>query len=344
MSKRRGPTVTSKGVRLHLPASTGDFDQVFLEVDRWLGGSQPFHRDKRGAWNIGIKRPAVDRFEYQLRIRSQGNEWWTTDPTNPRTVPGPWGDKSEIRFPEYVEPDWVGTEFRGQTRQIYVPRALDVDVPIYLASTEGLADDQSAPLIVAHDGSELAHRASLLTWASAAGRPLRVALLDPPSGYRNQWYAANPAYTDHVADTILPAINAQVQTTHTIGLGISLGAVATMAIHRRHPDAFDGLVLQSGSFFTPALDSVESSWPEFRQVCDAVAEWQRADASQVRAVPTLMTCGGVEENRINNERMAGALVFQGYPLWAVRIRDAHTMICWRDAWDPALNRLVEELS
>ena len=46
-----------------------------------------------------------------VRVRSERETARITDPANPSSVPNPFGDKSEIRFPEYREPAWlVGSE------------------------------------------------------------------------------------------------------------------------------------------------------------------------------------------------------------------------------------------
>ena len=117
-----------------------------------------------------------------------------------------------------------------------------------------LAADSPAPLLLAHDGSDMAERGSLLSWATAMSRelPIRVALLDPPHGLRDLWYSANPDYSDHLADVVLPAITARVLTGPVIGLGASLGALAMLDLQRRHPGSISAagpavrLVLHQG--------------------------------------------------------------------------------------------------
>ena len=85
--------------------------------------------------------------------------------------------------------------------------------------------------------------------------PLRAALLDP--GERNAWYSANPDYATTLVEAVLPALPA---ATARIGVGVSLGALAMLHAHRLHVGAFDGLLLQSGSFFTADLDGQESEF------------------------------------------------------------------------------------
>ncbi len=339
-----GPVASAVGVRLHLPRQVAALDAVDLEVDWPLHANGSFVGDGDGGWQLDLHRPPVQRFEYRLRMRSGDSDVVDVDPTNPLQVPGPFGPRSEIRFPGYLMPQWIDTPQRGTT--VTVPdlvNRLGVPVPLQLFSPDGLDASTPAPLLVAHDGSDLADRGCLLRWACAQPRPVRVALLDPAPDLRTAWYAADPDYADHVGATLIPRLRAMVATTAVLGIGASLGGLITLLIHRRHPAALDAMVLQSGSFFRPELDGQEAHWPEFPQVCDAVDLLQRTAAEDVRPIPTLLTVGAVEENRANNERMAGALAFQRYPVDARISPDAHTVIGWRDAWSPGMDALLARL-
>ncbi|WP_157970647.1 alpha/beta hydrolase-fold protein [Nakamurella deserti] len=339
-----GPVVSALGVRLHLPASVAALDGVELDVDFPLHAGTRFVADGRGGWELNLHRPAVQRFEYRLRMRSNGRTVIDVDPTNPLQVAGPFGPLSEIRFPAYEMPSWLDTPERGSTVTVAdPPGALPRPVPVRLFSPAALEPMAPAPLLVAHDGSDLARRGCLLQWACAQERPVRVALLDPPEGFRHTWYAADPGYADHIGAALVPHLRSLVPTTSVIGLGASLGGLITLLIHRRHPRAFDAMALQSGSFFRRELDGQESQWTDFTRVCTAVERMAEAPAADVRPVPTLLTVGAVEENRANNERMAGALAFQRYPLDARIVPDAHNVIGWRDAWSPGLDDLLTRL-
>jgi S-formylglutathione hydrolase FrmB len=70
---------------------------------------------------------------------------------------------------------------------------------------------------------------------------------------------------------------------------------------------------------------------------------QRA-ATDPRPVPTVLSCGTVEENLANNRLMTTTLDRLGYPARLVERRDAHNYVAWRDALDPALGRLVAEVA
>lgn len=341
-----GPVVTDESVSWHLPAALIDSSVagVDLVVDFTLPGSGAFAADGSGGWTLTLPRPLAHRFEYQLILHTPDADRHLTDPTNLLQVPGPFGDRSEIRFPDYRPPTWLGTEVDGELVEIADPAGvLAAPVPIRLFNPAGLDDEEPAPLLLASDGSDMAERGSLLSWACAQPRPVRVALVDPAVGLRNDWYAADPDYADHIGGVVIPVLRSRVNTAAVVGLGASLGAVAMLTTHRRHPRALDALVLQSGSFFTGELDPQESSWPQFARVCAAVAAFTAALPVPVRPIPVLMTVGAIEENRANNERMAAALTLQGYPVDARIVPDAHTMIGWRDAWSPALDELVDAL-
>jgi len=349
-----GPLITADGVRFRVADPDHALDGVRLQVDWMTGGLGPdwspeFARSD-GRWTLDVPRPAAWRLEYQFTVRRDGDTVWTTDPGNPRRVPNPFGDKSEIRFPDYREPPWLLTPATGPLSRIETPGGrLAQPVPVQLWSPAGLASDQAAPLLLVHDGSDMARRGSLLSWAAehSRTRPVRVALLDPPDGLRDEWYSADPDYSAHLAEVVLPALTGRVLTGPVVGLGASLGALAMLTLQRRHPGSISGLALQSGSFFTPALDPQESGYGRFDRVCAAVRQIaggpDRSIDAPPRAVPTLITCGAIEENRFNNEAMVAALHAQGYPVTFRLVPDAHTMIGWRDAWYPALDELVAGL-
>jgi len=345
-----GPIVTEDAVEFRIPDEAHELDGVRLEVDWILGAVDPEFAWENGCWTMLLPRPQAWRLEYQLTLRRGSDYEWTTDPGNPLRVPNPFGEKSEIRFPDYREPGWLLTEPAGPLRELETKAGrLARPVPVHLWSPPGLAADSRAPLLVAHDGSDMAERGSLLRWATAMSRelPIRVALLDPPNGLRDLWYSANPDYSDHLADVVLPAITAKVLTGPVIGLGASLGALAMLDLQRRHPGSISALALQSGSFFTRNLDAQESGYSHFDQVCVAVrlisSGPDLSTDNAPRPVPVLITCGEIEENRANNEAMAAALGRQHHPVELRLVPDAHTMIGWRDAWFPALDGLIRPL-
>ena len=128
-----------------------------------------------------------------------------------------------------------------------------------------------------------------------------------------------------------------------IGVGASLGALAMLHAQRQQPGCFDGLFLQSGSFFHPRHDAHERRFARYDRVVRTVDVVLRS-SGHPRPVPTVMTCGSLEENLANNRIMARALSAQGYDVSLRELSDMHSFTAWRDAFDPWLTGLVCEVA
>jgi enterochelin esterase family protein len=122
-------------------------------------------------------------------------------------------------------------------------------------------------------------------------------------------------------------------------MGASLGGLAMLHAHCRYPDAFDGLFLQSGSFFSPRFDRHEERFSRYRRITRFVAETQSGGLPR-RAVPAILTCGAIEENIENNRLMTAALRARRYPATLRELPDVHNYTAWRDAFDPHLTQLL----
>jgi enterochelin esterase family protein len=316
----RGPVVGPHRISFHVP----DPDHRLLGVRlyqevRLPGDLLDFRYDmggEVGGWVLDIPRPAVDRMEYLFQVTgADGHERWTTDAENPARVGGAFGDKSVLELPGYRSPDWLRHSGpRGQRR--------DIGVAEY---------------------DQLGSFTDYLSSSIAAGTlpPTRAALLGP--GHRNERYSADGAYTRALCLAILPRLLGEVSTTAVIGVGASLGALAMLYAQRQNPDCLDGLFLQSGSFFHPRHDAHERRFPRYDRVVRTVDGVLRATGN-TRPVPTVMTCGTLEENLSNNRIMARALSAQGYDVTLREVRDVHSYTAWRDAFDPWLTGLVREVA
>ena len=114
-----------------------------------------------------------------------------------------------------------------------------------------------APLLVVHDGPEYAKYAGLtrfldvMSWEERIP-PMRAALIQPVD--RNETYSASALYAGALVRELLPQIAERAPHGKRIGMGASLGALAMLHAQRRHPKCFDGLFLQSGSFFRRRWD------------------------------------------------------------------------------------------
>ena len=343
----RGPVVGEHTVRFHVedPEHRLRGVRLYQEV-RLPGDVLGFRRDPRG-WVLEVPRPPVDRMEYLLQITGpDGEERWSTDPANPLRVGGAFGDKSVVELPGYRAPRWLDRPGPpGRRRDLAVEtRSMDGDVEVELWSPAGLDDSTPAPLLLVHDGPEYDELASLtgyLSWAVASGAlpPVRAALLGP--GHRDERYSADGAYARALCLAVLPRLLGEVTTTAVVGVGASLGALAMLHAHRQNPDCLDGLFLQSGSFFHPRHDAHERRFARYERVVRAVDGVLRA-TGHTHPVPTVMTCGTLEENLANNRIMARALSAQGYDVNLREVPDVHSYTAWRDALHPWLTGLVRE--
>jgi enterochelin esterase family protein len=343
-----GPRVDATGVEFRLPDPHARLAGVRLYQEVRVPGDQLQFRHRRGGWTLQLARPAVDRLEYLLELEHpNGGRETICDPTNPHRVPGAFGEKSVIEFPGYRRPAWAEAPRIGvQSRELAIASLqLGTTVRGRLLAPDGLTDDRPAPLLVVHDGPEYADLADLAGYAAAliaSGDlpPLRLALLEP--GDRNRWYAASPAYARALTGDVLPALEDQLDTSVRVGIGASLGALAMLHAHRLAPGRWDGLFLQSGSFFTRELDPQERRFSRFGPVSRFVAELAQAVADPA-PVPVALTCGMLEENLANNRAMAVTLAALGYPVRLTEVADVHNYTAWRDALDPALTRLIREV-
>ena len=296
-----------------------------------------------GAWRLAFPRPDADRLEYLIGV----DGGFSPDPANPLRAAGPFGDKSVLEWPEYSAPAWLGSiADAGPTEQVELRcRRLVARVGVLFYETpEPPAVD--APLLVVHDGPEYAEYAGLTRFLDAMSweeriPPMRAALIQPVD--RNETYSASALYAGALVRELLPQIAERAPHGKRIGMGASLGALAMLHAQRRHPKSFDGLFLQSGSFFRGRWDKVESDFGRYQRITRFIGAVLR-ESSAERPVPVAITCGTAEENRPSNRAVADALSVQGYAVWLAEIRDGHTWTCWRDAFDPNLPALIEAVS
>lgn len=344
-----GPAVDAAGVTFRLPDAHARLRGVRLQQEVRVPSELLDFRYRRGAWTLRLARPDVDRMEYlfELTHRNEGRETML-DPGNPLRAPGAFGEKSVIEFPDYRRPGWLDQPaVPGVMSEVAVPsRNLGSTLRGRIWAAESLSDGEPAPLLIAHDGPEYDELAGLLHYIGtlvAAGRvaPMRVVLLAP--GDRNRWYAVSPAYARALGDELLPALAEAAPSTVRIGAGASLGALAMLHAHRSCPGMFDGLLLQSGSFFLADADAHERRFSRFGPVTKFVRDVAQAVAD-AHPVPVAMTCGRPEENLENNRVMAAALARLAYPVQLHEVADVHNYTAWRDAFDPWLGQLIEQVT
>lgn len=323
-------------------------DTTFARIEGGDGGT-----GGETSWVLELPRPPVDRIEYMYAVRESADDEYAhhlLDPANPLRVGGAFGDHSWLPMPEYREPTWLSLPpAPGQARPATVLDTPVGDVEVLLWEPDGLAG-RDAPLLLAHDGPEMASLAGLTHYVGAmiaTGQlpPLRLGLLVP--GARDERYAVNEHYARALALHVVPQLRDQAPSTAPVALmGASLGALAALHAHWRYPDVFAALHLASGSFFTPTLDSQERGYSRWDQVTDFVAEVGSSEPAVHPAalMPAIaMVCGTAEENLTNNVHMRDVLRGQGFRVSWGTVRDTHCYTCWRDLFDPHLTELLASL-
>lgn len=309
----------------------GDLSAVRLAHE--LGDRMPWELSRRGkGWELRAPAPEVARFEYQLElVRAESGSEWVVDEANPLRASGPWGDKSVIELPGYETPDWLDAEPVGSLEETTIPsRILHADVPALLWAHPDAGPE--SPLLVAHDGPEYAEHSSLLTLLGQLP-PLRAALLGPLD--RNESYSASARYARALVDEILPALGS---APRVLGMGASLGALAMLHAQRRHPESFDALFLQSGSFFR-RRDRHEAGFSRFERISRFMGT--ALTRKPERPIPVTIACGTVEDNFASNLALSAALRRQGYDVRFHEFRDGHNWVAWRDSFHPHLLRLLQ---
>jgi len=286
-----------------------------------------------GGWELRLPLPDLDCLEYLFEVDGT----LAPDPGNPDRVDGAFGPHSWLPMPGYEPPAWLAREPAAGHRTRLA--AGEIDVEVWEPAGH---EDAPLPLLLVHDGAEMDAYGRVVHYAATLP-PMRVALLSPGQD-RDTRYAANPAYAAALVGELIPTLrDARPTAYEPVLLGQSLGGLAALHAAWLYPDAFSGLVLQSGSFFTPELDAQESGYPQFDRVVGFVASLHESTGAPPSFPPAAFTCGLAEENLANNRLMHTHLAELGVPVTWGEVRQGHTWMCWRDTLDPHVGDLLSKV-
>jgi enterochelin esterase-like enzyme len=345
----RRPVVDTDEVTFQFADPTRSLAGVALAHELRRPRRVPFRRGgRRGTWTLAYRLDDADRMEYLLELTQRDGETrLAPDPSNPLRAPGPFGEKSVVELPTYLEPGWVNDEESplGEVSELRLPvRGLRATVEVIVWSPADADPGERLPLLIAHDGPEYAEFSQLVRFLDHVVSfgdvpPLRAALVQPVA--RNETYSASARYARAFAQGLVPGLLEALPTDGSppVAMGASLGGLAALHAHWQHPRTVGALFLQSSSFFRERWDKHESGFERFGRIARFVGHVLNSRAAPP-PVPTTITIGTAEENLENNRAVAHALDEQGWDVRYVEHRDAHNWVSWRDVFEPHLPELL----
>ena len=289
-------------------------------------------------WWLALPLPDGARLEYKLEVLRDHHAEWVNDPLNPVTTSNPFGTNSVCRGFGYKVPDFAETHEgtpTGSFEDQWIHSALGGDRKVTMYLPAGFNRTGRYPLVFVHDGGDY------LTYGSMAlvldnlihshVIPPVIAAFSWP-GDRLHEYAANPTHADFVVKEVLPRIEQTYPISDSrVVMGASLGAVAALYTAWKHHGAFNGLLLQSGTFAqTPG-------WGTAQTILGPVAELLHHLEPSRLPPRVFLSCGTYERMIGENRYMAQRLEKAGLDVKYSESRDGHTWEAWRDRLSEAMN-------
>lgn len=327
----------------------GRADAVFLRC--WIAGldtAQPLQSlAGTDLWAATIELPRGSRIEYKFEVRLNGHRELVLDPLNEVIAHDPFGANSVCQAWGYERPDWTmhDPEVRQgtmETRHIASDIFGDTrELQVYLPAR--FRKNRRYPLLIVHDGIDYLRYAELKTVldnliSELEIPPLIVVMTQSPD--RLQEYAGDDRHARHLADELLPLIDAHYplqDESRARGLmGASFGGVAALHAAWRNPGVFDRLLLQSGSFAFSDLGRHQRG-PVFDPVVRFMNEFREHPG--VPAEQIYMSCGIYESLIYENRSLVPRLQEQGIDVRFDEARDAHNWENWRDRLRNGLSTL-----
>ena len=290
-------------------------------------------------WYVVVELPAESRVEYQFEARRHGEWQRFNDPANPRVARSPMGSSSVAFGEGYRVPDWTQPDPEARPGELVewtVPsqaQRRDNRVTVYLPAR--YTPTARYPLLVVHDGGDFLEYAAMRTVLDNLIHrldmaPTVVAFTHP--GNRLVEYPNSAAHARWLVGELIPALEARLSLVEAASgralMGASFGAVASLAVARRHPETFGALLLQSGSFVFTDIGADHGEGPDFDPVVTFVNRYR---ARPVRVADRLfVSCGVYEDLIVQNRSMLPVWGEAGMEVRYVESRDGHNWESWRD--------------
>jgi enterochelin esterase-like enzyme len=295
----------------------------------WLPTLPLAHLPGTDLWSCVLAPPPQSRVDYKFVVDAQ----WLLDARNPRTCTGGYGPNSELRGPDYREPDFVtapaGTACRTDRYELPAP-ALGGPREVLVLTPPGEPRGRR-PCLLVHDGLEYVTLGSLdraLSWL-AAQRPdvdWPVCVCVPP-GRRTDEYAGGlqEPFGLWVTGTLQPFVAVQHDVGMTWGvMGASYGGNAALDLARRYPGRFDRVAAMS-PYVAPEQKAAYASMPP--QSVRIYLNWGAFDLPQL--IPM-------------DREFAALLAGRGFACLAEELPQGHSWGFWRDTVPSALTFLYSE--
>lgn len=318
----------------------GSADHVALR--HWIYGlpsSLPLTRlGDTDVWYHTVEFPAGSRIEYKFGVTENGHENWIFDPLNTKVAFDPFGGNSVVHGSEYVSPEWADKHpeaRKGKLAKLIVDStALGDQRVVHVYVPHNFRPYRRYRLLVVHDGDDYLRYSSLkqvldnlITRHEIS--PLVVALTNPHDRLRE--YANDPRHASHIVDELIPALEQRFplirESSGRCIMGASFGGVAALSTAWRYPEAFDSVLLQSGSFAFTDIGQHSRS-PVFDPVVDFMNEFRRNPGSPVKKA--YISCGVYESLIYENRSLVPFLRTLGIETRFEEAYDGHNWENWRD--------------
>ena len=328
----------------------GEADDVRLR--HWVYGlatADSLHRiPGTDLWYDVLELPEGSRVEYKFEVTRGSRGEWVQDPLNPHLARDPFGANSVIQAAGYAEPEWArpdpGTPEGTLEERTFRSRILGGTRKVTLYRPARFRETRRYPLLLVHDGGDYLAYAGLKAVLDNLIARLEIpgviaALMHPHD--RMEQYRGSEAHSRYLVEELVPDLEDMLPLRGTpesrVVMGASLGAVASLSTAVRYPNAFGGLLLQSGSFAFSDIGG-HGRGPVFDPIADFVNSYRRAPTAVARRV--FVSCGMYESLIYENRSLVPVLERTGMNVRFVESRDGHNWENWRDRLRMGLSWLL----